>query len=497
MLRHPAVDLIKAFTPEEIKQFRLFLRSGYFNKSRKIVLLFDVLRANLSGKGESELSKQFLWTKMKQEGSYNDSTMRSLLADLYILIKRFIISEHKHEESSSNQYILLKYCLSKNLYSHFSKLIDKIEKDQMDYEKVDFDEFHDYFQSLYLTHKYHTILKGDFNKEKVEFIGESLDKSLNILVINLLYRLLLAEGEMITIGQIFNYDIGKTNTHSSYNSIINLEMYKNIKRNYKFGYLLDLFERSNKMLSQPDNIKEFLEFKSLILKNQDKIPPKQLFHFLKVLMYFSDRHMEKSHDNNRFLKESFEFNRQILERKLYLYSDTGNIGYWRFRASYIMGVKLKKFKWVEDFINEYAGQLFPEIREPMVCLARATLEFYRRNFSEALNHLSRISTTNRMILLEMRLLYMQIYYDMEEFQQLEYAVQNYNRVNKREGISNDTLSIAVSRFVLFLHKLGSLKFKGSSPGAYKDFLKKIKTEKDLYNREWLAERCKPEKLSKN
>ena len=96
MINHPIIVLLKTFSKKEIKNFKLFLGSNYFN-NRKIVLeLFNLISKYHPDYTHKKFTKEFLYDKLVHQKLYNDNTMRGLLSMLnkqalnFISVDKFI-----------------------------------------------------------------------------------------------------------------------------------------------------------------------------------------------------------------------------------------------------------------------------------------------------------------------------------------------------------------------------------------------------------------------
>src|SRR2546426_7485652 len=107
MLQHSLINVLKTFSGEEIKEFRKFVESPYFNMSELALKLYDELAKFHPSFDHSVLTKESLYDKLGTGNAYNDSTMRNLLADLVRLAEKFLKQQNfEKTEYGNNLYLL-------------------------------------------------------------------------------------------------------------------------------------------------------------------------------------------------------------------------------------------------------------------------------------------------------------------------------------------------------------------------------------------------------
>src|SRR5689334_8259284 len=90
MLDYSFIEIYETFTREDIKAFKRFITSPYFNRSKKVVKLFDQVIKYHPNFESSSLTKEKLHAKVSPEIPYNDITMRRLLFDLQNLTEKYL-----------------------------------------------------------------------------------------------------------------------------------------------------------------------------------------------------------------------------------------------------------------------------------------------------------------------------------------------------------------------------------------------------------------------
>src|SRR5437870_5390578 len=107
MIRSKVIDVLKIFTTEELKRFKLFLNSPFHNTNKKVIQLYELVRKYSPEFNNEKLKKEYLFKKLYPDKQYNDIVMRILISDLIKLAEDFIVhSSIINNETESRKYLL-------------------------------------------------------------------------------------------------------------------------------------------------------------------------------------------------------------------------------------------------------------------------------------------------------------------------------------------------------------------------------------------------------
>ena len=107
MLDYAFIEILETLNREELKQFRRFLLSPYFNRSKKLIKLFDILAKHHPNYDIPSLTKEYLHKKISPELEYNEITIRRLLFDLQNNVARFIKQRNfESKQIESNTFLI-------------------------------------------------------------------------------------------------------------------------------------------------------------------------------------------------------------------------------------------------------------------------------------------------------------------------------------------------------------------------------------------------------
>ena len=93
-----------------------------------------------------------------------------------------------------------------------------------------------------------------------------------------------------------------------------------------------------------------------------------------------------------------------------------------------MGLKIRKYEWVERFIRDHSQDLPPEVAKSYYAFNLARLQFERGQFGQTLRILSQTYPNDLFTNLDAKVLQIKAWYELGDFEQLEYALGNLKKL---------------------------------------------------------------------
>lgn len=487
MLKHQSVEIIKTFSKQEEKEFLKFISSTFFNRSKKIVQLYKVLIGLRNKFDSEELSKEFVYGKMKQIDKYSDSTMRNLLADLYILLKKYLTYKRFSIDYEKQEILFLKEAAVRKLNKQVSINLDLLTERLNNTERLSFDRFFDISEIKDIQYRHFYLTQSKFNKENIK-TGESL---LNDIVFYLLfysvYRLIMYENDYIVLCNNFSDKTGDSELDKLYEIFSSLDFEKIFGNNDFSLQYISLFFKITNAFRNSGSINDYDDFKKDFNSLKGNMPKRTEYDLCKLAIYFNEQRINRNEDEIS-LKEAFYFVKYMVNNELYLYSDLKYINQFMFRSIANHGINNKEFKWVDEFINNNAVSLEPEKRNNAVNLARAAYHFGLNDYNEAIEHINEINTENRLLNAEAKLIMLKSYYDLGQFELLKYSTENFQKLIKADFTFGDNYKILLTNFLKYLRKLLNHKLKIGKSSDMDYYYSKLLNENNVINKLWLLKK---------
>ncbi len=160
-----------------------------------------------------------------------------------------------------------------------------------------------------------------------------------------------------------------------------------------------------------------------------------------------------------------------------------------FNNTALLGIKLKEFQWVEQFITKYQEYLIDKDRKNIANYSLSILRYEQGNYKEAMQLLSSFESDDHLMNLGAKLTLLKIYYELEEFDPLDSLLASMRVYLQRKGIITYHKE-SYGNIIFLLKKL--LALEPFNKKAKMKLEKAILTKKPLTRniKEWLLKQLK-------
>ncbi|MCO6491799.1 MAG: hypothetical protein J5I98_25515 [Phaeodactylibacter sp.] len=459
--------ILEHFDKYEQNRCRKYIQSPYFNRSEELVELFEVLISAINGENGVNLEKEYVWQKIQADKEYDDVRFRKYCSDLLKLIEGYL-AQQIYEGNPLHQATYLMESVGKKkmkkLYSTAMRTARRLSK-QQNHKPSSY-----YFYQYEIEKNYYDLTDFETNrteKTNVEDIITNLDyfylaEKLRLYCSVLSRQYVVSyEYELLFIDEIVNH-IKKHN----YENVPAISIYYQI-------YLTQ---------TEVDEESHYYRLKSLLNKHSLDFPHKEANAMYSYAMNYCIRKSNRGQLN--FLGELFELYKDLLDKEL-IFSD-GELSPWHFKNIIGTGLRLGKFKWVENFINQYNDRLHPKYRDNAVTYNLAQVYFYQKEHDKVIQLLQEVEYDDVAYNLGSKAMLLATYYETDEVEPLFSLFESFraylNRhkdipVNRRKNYGN---------LIKFTKKLTR-----TMPGDEKAINKlkeEIKNTKNIASVNWLREK---------
>jgi len=425
-------DLLKKFNRQEYSQFGVYLQSPFFNKSNKMLEIFNFLKPyhkkNILETVRIEELHRALYGNVKLNGML----IRKQLSDFLKHTIKFIIQIEFESDRIRKLNLLLESANKrkvKNIFSSTIKELDELYKNSP--EKNTY-----YYEHMLNTKR----LKYEHEASMLQ----SPEKNINDLSFGL-------DMFYLSLKLLYYYDILNLRLH--YNKKVEFDMWafddisKFIEANSKklinehsaiyADYLSVL------MLQHPAESSYFKNLKDFVFNNSIKLGITAL-HKLYIILY---NHSVYRH-NRGFAEtpaELFDIIKII---------DNENIPIWNYFAFHIYyvnavtnAVRQGEFIWAERFINERKSLIREDIREETNSLALANLYFTKHDYNNALKYLVNVDYPNYSYYLMAKDMMIKIYWERSETEGVYSAIDAMRKFLQRKDLIPERLHESYTNFI--------------------------------------------------
>ncbi len=406
MQKSKLIQYLLTFSKQDLRSFKDFVHSPYFNKHQKTRELLDYI-LNVKDMESPLLQKEIVFKKVFPNMTYHEQTLRTTMSYLTQLVYRFYGQKYHDSNPTEQQLGLLEIALQDGQKKMFKKHSLAWEKTQSQSTVRDSNYF---FQASRFQHMQNSF---DLNFGK-RSSGNFLEKAVSNFNTYFIAEKLRMTCEMLARKQVTGQD-------------------------YSFLFLKELIVFLEK---------EQLHFKSitgvwvyfLIYKMITSNDP-QYFFDLKLLLK-EDVHLFKHQEGrdlythalnycigklnvgeSNFKKETFELYQQMVENGL-LYIEN-RIHQWDYTNIVSLGCDFQESEWTLNFISEQKHYLLEAQRENTYNYNLAAYHYSKQEYSEAIQLLQNVEFNEIYNSVLTRILMLKIYFEIRDWQALDYLLETF------------------------------------------------------------------------
>ncbi len=482
MLKSKVMDILKTFTPEELKSFRNYVISPYHNSNKNVIKLFELARKHSPDYDSASLKKESIFVKLYPGKKYSDIVMRILISDFLRLLEEFLAYQKYLSEPLAEKLYLLDELKRRGIDGLYAKHIKETDKFMLSEGNM----HTRYFLDMY-----------DIENERIDYLiskdrqdesGEYLLKKSEYLVMFFLTNILNTVNELGDIKEVLNQ---KFNFNPADELVNCLDLERIIdyfrKNDYKYTPVLEIYYYMHKSTQQEDSRKFFDKLKSSIINNLNIFRKDEQYNLFLILetCCLAQRRLGTKRENDELL----EIYKLMLSNDI-LVSQRGYIQANLFRNIFYTAVMVNEYNWAEKFVNDYYHLLVPEQKSDMFNYTKAVINFEKGSFGEALEHVSKINYNFFVFKFDAKVLTLKLHYEMKSFEPALSLVDSFTHFLSKNKIVTEFNKESFMNFLKFFKIL--IKCSGSKINKQKFDLDEINIDlsktKYVIGKKWLVEK---------
>jgi hypothetical protein len=476
MIKSKAIDLLKTFTAEEMKEFGLFISSPFFNKEKVLIQLFDLLMKYyplFTGRG---FTKEKIFTKIYPGKKYNDGMLRNSLSKIHSLGERFIAIKNFESQSFEYELRLLESLSERKLEKQFKKQED-LFLEMLSNEKSKDSE---YYKRMRILDELRINLSLN---QKSSIVGwganalRSIQSNLRTEFLISIYKnacYLLNERK-----QMYSQEHDKTLMDKTEEYILkNREELKNIT--YIWYYY------NSYKLASTQKEEYFYELREILSNKYDELSKTDKRNIYVMLTNFC--YVQRNSGNEKYSKEHFSLLRENIKRGEYQ-TTGGFMSHIYYMNAVIIGLGTGESDWVLNFMKAYKDEMDEINKQNTYDFCNAFYNYTVGDYNKALQIASTIETNDLSYKHQLKSLYLKIFFDMNSIESFYSHIDSYKHFIANENNASKELRNTINSYITFAKKLFDLKNSAED----KDFEiskleKEVQNSKALINKVWILER---------
>lgn len=475
MISSKAIDLIKTFSEDEFRKFRLYVSSPYFNREAIQVKFYGILKKNYPSFESRSFEKEKVFAKLYPGKKYNDGVMRNILSGTLELAQNFLAIESTQKNEFELTIALMRELTARKMEKLFVKANEKGKKN-LEERKIK-NEFYFYDNYLLLREERSDLINRKSTLYGAEvLIPEISDKLITFFIINILKSsAYIANSNKMMLN--YDNDAGIINELEAYLER-EAEKYRDITYIQYYYNAFKLAKTQNEIYFY--NLKKIANSKYETLSATEKT---DIFSILSNYCYYKINKGEL-----KFKTEQFLIIKESIERG-YHNSERGFLSHIQYLNAVITGIGAGEISWVENFIEQYKHELDNVNRENAHNFCCSLVYYHKKEYNDALNWAAKVKTDDLSYKHQLKSLYLKIYYDMNEIEPFYSHIDSYRHFLMNEKHVPELTRNVIGSYVSYAKKLFDIKNKT----AERDFdlmkiQKEISDNKSMINKVWLLEK---------
>ncbi len=491
MLKSKFLDIVKTFSPEELKGFRNFVRSPFHNSNKNVIRVTEIVKKYFPEFKDEHLLKENIFMKIYPGKMYNDTVMRILLSDLLKLAEEYLACINLKKNPLEEKKLLLNELDERRIQVLFNmnmksanEMLGENNQESLrndSFNSIDIKYFLDRFEFESL------LIDNMISRNKQPESGMNVLKQgeylINFFLINILniaqelsshYEVLNVKFEYNIVDEFLSgFDIKKF--------ITSLE-----KNNYRYYSVLSIYYYMYMSLIDPDKEEYFYKLKDLIFKNLNLFKREEKFNLFIILESICTSNTGSG--KRDFYKQLMIVYEEMLSKNIYTHSPNEHFQVNLFRNIFYTAIALKKFDWAEDFINKHLSEVMPEYRDEVRHLAYTLIYFEKKDYARALEEISGVRYDFFVFKYDIRILTLKIYYEMNSFESALSLIDTFTHFLTNSKSTSESYKEGFFNFLKYVRQF--IRIKTGSDKIYIGQIKKeILATAKLINKNWILEKA--------
>lgn len=471
MQKNKIISLLSHFSSNDLTRFRKYVFSPFFNENLDLSNLLEALIPyfRLSNKTENLPDKLGLWQKIFRNEPYNDVVFRRLCSDLTKLAYGFLAYQQLKKEEVSEQVHLLEGVNNPKLKKHFDGVLRQIRNSQSQSGQNN-SEMH--YLNFLVESQQHKHLELAYSKANSFQNLEQADYHLDCFYIS---KKLKHFGDALGYKSFVSQE---ADIHFLPQFMDFVEKSSFMEEPAVKAYYLVI-----QMLQFPEDENHFFSLKQYLSENGKVFPKEELNRLYTHLKnYCIDKKINIGH--SEYFHELFELYQSTLKNEL-IFEDNA-LPPNHYKNIITVGLNVKAFDWVEQFIIEYTPRLPKSNQENARNYNLAKVYFSQHLYQKVIEQLREVEYKNLDYALGGKLMLLKTYYELGEDIALDSLIDSFRIYLRRNRLISKEVRQQYLNVLRFVKKLSAL-----APYDKKGIEKtkiQIQNCKALADKNWILEK---------
>ncbi|CAN5549373.1 hypothetical protein BH10BAC5_BH10BAC5_09190 [soil metagenome] len=418
MIEGKLIELISSFSKNEIKEFKKYTDSPFFNNDSSVKTALKEILSCYPDFQSPQFTKENIYSKLYPGKDYNDSRIRNIFSDLLRLARDYIaLEKYKQIEYECEKMLLLDHDKRK-LDGQFI-LLQKNLRERLEKEKNSETKYSALLDLEKIT--------GEFNysrNNKNEIIKSSPLQG-EYLIITFLYKLLKLNIQIYKDEHNYNIKHDKLLLNIMIENLDLEKLLKEIKKNYTEYYpLIAIYFQIYRSQQNIQEVKYYSETLKLFETYLNELSEKEKFYILHNLATICIDKIHTGYDE--FKHKLFRLYKRMNELEmLYDSPESKNMSLLMFRNVLLISLRVSETIWAENFLKTNIDKIQKDSAENMINYSMALIEQEKKNYNKALEHASKVKMEFSNFKYDIKVITLRCYYELDETEPALYQLTNF------------------------------------------------------------------------
>jgi len=206
------------------------------------------------------------------------------------------------------------------------------------------------------------------------------------------------------------------------------------------------------LLQGKDSEKVFEELRDLLILNEKYFPLKELQQ-----IYFNVQNFcagEINNGKNVYFEKLFDVYKVMIEREILPGAETLKPGVYKNIIT--LGLIIKEFDWIENFIQKYTEKLPKEHRENAKNYNLAKVYFHKQEYEKVIEQLREVEYKELVYALGGKLMLLKTYFELKETRPLDSLIDSFRIYLRRNKLISKNVRQQYLNVLRFTKKLANI-----------------------------------------
>lgn len=462
--RSKLIRILKTLTPWEWHSFSDYVHSPYFNKHEKVLGLFLWLRDRQDSLTGEQLEMETVFRDIFPGEAFHHQKLRYVMTDLTRLLEDWLVDKQMQDRPWVKHHMLLYSYILRDQEKYFRMSLDRSLKAL---EKSPYRDGSYYEGSFRVEEDAFLFAQAKENRahdrSPLQLLG-SLDRFYLIHKLKYLCEILNRKNILNITAEAAHWEETVRYIHA-----LGLQDEPGVAIYYQI--LLTITEGGSD--------KPYQALKQLLDEHSALFPKDELGNMYSFALNYCIRQLNNG--QTKFLNELFELYQQLVEKEL-VYQEEYIVPQ-HFKNIVTVGVRIKEFQWIEDFIQSHRELLPPAIRENAYTYNLAYLYYAQGAYSRTLKLLQQVEFEDVFYSLDSRALLLKTYYELGEWEPLISLIESFKIYLRRNKRISDYQRKVYLNLVKFTRKLVRQRLGSRKPVS--EVHKEVQAQPEIADLNWL------------